>query len=188
MKLHNIGLHKGSSSFIISSFSGSLIEIIADYKKSDTTLTNKITKSLHFCNQPYSLNVNLIKPKKTTPEHKFNAPLLSKRATLLVYLYRVNLFWFAYKYVSFLKPSFENSSQAIDFFRRQDYSAPQDSLCLPRSLFAASASRRFAEAGVLFLGVFLPSRSMHAWIIEDGRQPDIDDSMWINFRPVAAFC
>ncbi len=188
MKLHNIGLHKGSSRFIISSFSGSLIEIIAGYTRSDTTLTKKITKSLHFCNQPYSLNRKSRVSKSTSAEPDLNSSLLSKRASLLVYLCRANLFWLAYKYVSFLNPSFEDSQQAITFFRRQDYSAPQDSLCLPRSLFAASASRRFAESGVLFIGVFLPSRSMHAWIIEDGRQPDIDDSMWINFRPVAAFC
>jgi hypothetical protein len=188
MKLYNIGLHKKSSTFIISSFSGSLIEILADYRKPETTLTKKITKSLHFCNQPYSLNIRLIEPESTKAELEFNSPLLSKRASQVVYLCRANLFWLAYKYISFLKPSFEDSSQAIAFFRRQVYSAPQDSLCLPRSLFAASASRRFAEAGVLFIGVFLPSRSMHAWIIEDGRQPDIDDSMWINFRPVAAFC
>jgi len=38
---------------------------------------------------------------------------------------------------------------------------------------------------VIFIGVFLPSKSMHAWIIEDGIQPDPSDTMWINFQPVA---
>lgn len=188
MNLYNIGLHKGRSSFIISSFSGSLIEILADYKKPDTTLTKKTTKSLHFCNQPYSLNIKVIGTESTKAEPECNSPLLSKRASQLVYLCRANLFWLAYKYISFLKPSFEDSSQAIAFFRRQVYSAPQDSLCLPRSLFAASASKRFAEFGVIVIGVFLPTRNMHAWIIEDGRQPDSHDSMWINFRPVAMIC
>lgn len=27
---------------------------------------------------------------------------------------------------------------------------------------------------------------MHAWIVEDGKQPDPFDDMWINFQPVAA--
>ena len=188
MKLYNIGLHKKSSSFIISSFSGSLIEILADYNKSATNFSKKISKSLHFCNQPYSLNQKPIESKATSAEPKINLPLLSKRASQVVYLCRANLFWLAYKYISFLKPSFEDSSQAIAFFRQQVYSAPQDNLCLPRSLFAASASKRFAESGVIVIGVFLPTRNMHAWIIEDGRQPDSHDSMWINFRPVAMIC
>jgi len=188
MKLYNTGLQKNSSSFIISSFSGSLIEILTDFQKSDTPLSKKISKSLHFCNQPYSLNRKSIESKAASVEPNFNLPLLSKRASQLVYLCRANLFCLAYKYISFLKPSFENSSQAIDFFRHQVYSKPQDSLCLPRSLFAASASKRFAESGVIVIGVFFPTRSMHAWIIEDGRQPDRHDSMWVNFRPVAMIC
>jgi hypothetical protein len=47
-------------------------------------------------------------------------------------------------------------------------------------------SRKFADMGVVLIGVFLPSRSLHAWIIEDGMQPDSSDKQWINFQPVAA--
>jgi len=39
---------------------------------------------------------------------------------------------------------------------------------------------------VIFIGVFLPSNTMHAWIIEDGKIVDPYDGIWLNFQPVAA--
>jgi hypothetical protein len=37
----------------------------------------------------------------------------------------------------------------------------------------------------LIIGVFLPSRAMHAWIIENHMQPDPQDRSWTSFQPVA---
>ncbi|HOP51209.1 MAG TPA: hypothetical protein PK887_11390 [Ignavibacteriales bacterium] len=62
----------------------------------------------------------------------------------------------------------------------------QRTLCLPRTLFAAATSKSFDKKGVAFIGVFLPSRKMHAWIIEDNSNPDPDDDSWICYQPVAA--
>lgn len=39
----------------------------------------------------------------------------------------------------------------------------------------------------MFIGAFLPSVQMHAWVIEDGMPADPHDDNWINFAPVAAF-
>jgi hypothetical protein len=85
-------------------------------------------------------------------------------------------------------PCFANATEAINFYRNCSFKKNQNELCLPRALFAASLSKRFRENGVIFIGVFLPSTSMHAWIIEDGAQADPLDNMWINFKPVAALC
>lgn len=63
----------------------------------------------------------------------------------------------------------------------------QRKLCLPRAFFARSASRRFRKHGTMFIGAFLPSVQMHAWVIEDGMHADPNDDNWINFAPVAAF-
>jgi len=62
----------------------------------------------------------------------------------------------------------------------------QRMLCLPRTLFAIATSKSFKEKGVAFIGVFLPSKKMHAWIIEDNLNPDPCDDAWICYQPVAA--
>ena len=46
----------------------------------------------------------------------------------------------------------------------------------------------FNEEGVVFIGAFLPSRAMHAWVIEKGIQPDQRDNIWHQYRPIAAIC
>jgi hypothetical protein len=63
----------------------------------------------------------------------------------------------------------------------------QQILCLPRSIFIATTSRRFKQYGVLFIGAFLPTVRMHAWIIEDGMPADCFDKQWIHYNPVMMF-
>jgi len=84
-------------------------------------------------------------------------------------------------------PVYGNGTEAILAFRQIFPTGAQQELCLPRSLFAAVTSRKFRSSGVMFIGVFLPSRSMHAWVIEDGLQPDPFDGAWLNFQPVAVY-
>jgi hypothetical protein len=38
---------------------------------------------------------------------------------------------------------------------------------------------------VVVIGVFLPSRAMHAWTIEGNQMADPYDDIWINYQPVA---
>lgn len=80
---------------------------------------------------------------------------------------------------------FTDAQQAILFYRHIYPSAEkQRHLCLPRAIFAATTSRKFSKYGVLYVGAFLPSTQMHAWIIEDNQQPDIWDNEWICYQPV----
>lgn len=79
---------------------------------------------------------------------------------------------------------FETTEEAI-FFYRKVFPNKQQNLCLPRALFAACTSKSFKKNGVIFIGVFLPSKAMHAWIIEEDKQPDIYDDIWICYQPVA---
>lgn len=78
---------------------------------------------------------------------------------------------------------FENSDEAITAFCRVIHQK-QQLLCMPRSVFAATTSREFKKSGAMFIGVFHPSRHMHAWIIENGHNPCRFDNIWINFKPV----
>ena len=58
--------------------------------------------------------------------------------------------------------------------------------CLQKALTVAKVSKKFKSHGVLFIGAQLPLKSMHAWIIEDGIQPDQSDRKWINYLPLLA--
>lgn len=60
----------------------------------------------------------------------------------------------------------------------------QRTLCLPRAIFIATTSKRFKEHGVMFIGSFLPTVRMHAWVVEDGSNADVYDGQWICFKPV----
>jgi hypothetical protein len=64
----------------------------------------------------------------------------------------------------------------------------QDILCLPRSLFVSKTSIEFQNSGAVLIGVYLPSRIMHAWVIEGGAQQDQQDKIWHQFKPIAAIC
>ncbi len=81
--------------------------------------------------------------------------------------------------------AFADSQQAILCYRHiYPSSEKQRRLCLPRAIFAATTSRKFKQQGAMFIGAFLPSTQMHAWIIEDNQQPDLWDDDWICYKPV----
>jgi len=82
---------------------------------------------------------------------------------------------------------FPSSQDAVDVFNKI-YSDPlqQRTLCLPRTLFVIATSKSFKKNGTAFIGVFLPSRKMHAWVIEKGCNPDSLDAIWLSYQPVVA--
>jgi hypothetical protein len=96
------------------------------------------------------------------------------------------LFFFGgFVFSKLAKRKFTNASDALAYFRENIQPSKQDGLCLSRSLFAAATSKKFINNGVLIIGVFLPSNSLHAWIIENDQIADDLDDIWINYQPVA---
>ena len=79
---------------------------------------------------------------------------------------------------------YSNAAEACLVFRELA-KGEQRLLCLPRSIFMATTSKRFKHHGAMYIGVFLPSRHMHAWVIEDGMHTDILDDCWIEYTPVS---
>lgn len=71
--------------------------------------------------------------------------------------------------------------------RIRDASENRSVRCLQRCLTAVKTSRSFPDGGVLFIGACTDALTMHAWILEDGMQPDPYDRQWINYRPLVAF-
>lgn len=136
------------------------------------------------CNQienPYLLKPVLESKKvnysSSTP---FYTAFLAKLFTILC----LRSFLFVRLLSYFRFPIFRTTEEAI-FFYRKLYPRDQQNLCLPRALFVACTSKSFKKVGALFIGVFLPSRAMHAWIIEGNKQPDFFDDIWICYKPVA---
>lgn len=166
----------------------SIFGILLEFEKSkqkdqNFTFPQKLMEAVSYCNNPYKLS----KMESNSAENKQVYPrkTLSFFSNALIKVNKLN-FGLGRLFSGFGQPVFENANQAIHFFRNNKPGIIQNDLCLPRSLFAASTSKKFKENGVIFIGVSLPSNLMHAWIIEDGKQPDPLDTMWINFQPVAA--
>jgi hypothetical protein len=176
-------------SYQLSRFSGSLYAIPASDGKADSSVLAKspakINRALSLCRDPYR-----IRPMEESTSSAASVTSESedpqrgvKIANRLVNLCR-RQFWLAHVSASFHTPLFENSAAAISFFRRR-VNGDQATLCFPRALFAAKTSKAFAASGVVFIGVFLPARSMHAWVIEGDAVADASDDIWINHEPVA---
>lgn len=151
-----------------------------DLIKNKNIKTPKLESILQLCDQPFLLQQSPVQKIKIKSNY-----LLVFYAKFLVRLCKIS-FILGRAVSNFGWPVFNSAGEAISFFRTLYPNEIQNNLCYPRSLFAASLSKKFKKNGVIFIGAFLPSKSMHAWIIEDGTQPDIRDSMWINFKPIAA--
>ena len=105
-------------------------------------------------------------------------------AKLLVWLYH-HFYWGLYLMSKFHFDIFEDAIAATDEFCRIVGNENQHLLCLPRSIFAATTSKKFKSKGIMIIGVFFPAHFMHAWIMEDGFNNWRDDNIWTNYTPVA---
>lgn len=81
--------------------------------------------------------------------------------------------------------AYPDGRAAVRAFRQLFPSEQQRLLCMSRAAFVATTSRRFRDQGVLFVGAFLPSVQMHAWVVEDGQLVDAGDKIWICYTPIA---
>jgi len=128
------------------------------------------------CN-PYSIKYFYSNPKK-------HGRFLKCYAKILVFLCR-KCYPLAYLLSFFRFNCFENACEAAETFKNIISTGNQKILCLPRSIFIATTSKKFKQSGAMFIGVFLPSSNMHAWVIEDGIIADRYDIDWILYTPVS---
>ncbi len=155
--------------------------LYGDIDKDTQPNTPQDETSLQNVSNPFLLN-----PTPLAKLHTIhNMRLLKMYAKALTWLCRhcyPIAYWIS-KTVSF--NVFADAQQAILFYRYVYPSAEkQRRLCLPRAIFAATTSRKFKQSGIMYIGAFLPSTQMHAWIIEENRQPDVWDNEWICYQPV----
>lgn len=181
MEFNSFPYSTGEKKYFLCPWSGDLL-IEQSKKETETRKSSeKILKLRSLCDNPYT-----IKKLDYTCNHIFDIFInLRINSILLIYLCRFN-FFLARKYAQFKWPAFRDSVEAIEYFHSISPELEVNKLCLPRSLFCAQTSQAFKENGAIFIGVFLPTRSMHAWVIENGMQPDRRDNIWHQYRPIAA--
>ena len=182
MKLITFPVYHNDRSYVFERYTGLLLEKENNDNLKQTTFPGiKVRRALNHISKPYTLRKggqisSVINIPNTAI--RLYARLLTKLCKLTFSLARLSAIYNL--------RVFENATDAIVAFRKIFPDSMQQDLCMPRTLFAASTSRKFKERGVIFIGVFLPSKSMHAWIIEDRTQPDPYDNLWIKFQLVAA--
>lgn len=162
--------------YIFNRFFGFTYSISEDTDKSSTD--DCISNDLKYAMNPFLL-------KKREKSHYPEPTRIAKcYAKMLVWLWK-----YCYPLIYIIShlrlPIYEDAGTANLVFRNIFNNKNQRILCLPRSIFIATTSKRFREHGTMFIGCFFPSRHMHAWVIEDGMQADLYDDRWILFTPLA---
>ena len=165
-------------------FSGSLLR--SPLPSTNTSpVPLKVRDALKYCYDPYSCKSNLC--ELSTPASP--SQTLKKIERMHGFLEHIGSghFFISRCYASMRCELIENSVAAMNTIAclpsQKEYA---HRLCLQRTLLVAKISKSFREKGVLFIGALLPTVEMHAWIIEDGCQPDAQDRQWILFRPLLA--
>ena len=186
-KLIHFPVCNGSSVFQICGLTGTLISSNDHHSgpRSYGKFLPKIQNATDRCSNPYLLSPG--RNKTETGRSLFSSSKTEKLGfKFLKKLIRFsrNQFLLARLYASWRVPLFPTARDATLFFRKHA-KGDQEELCLPRALFAAKTSLRFSEEGAVVIGVFLPSRAMHAWVIEGEQIADPKDGIWINYQPVA---
>lgn len=186
-RIFHLPIKSGGKSFRLNGISGKLLSIQGALSLSRSTfnLAAKMQCAWQRCENPYLLSAPSDETSfnPSTPTSPEAATLGSKFAEKLILRSR-RQFLCARLYASLRVPLFASAREAILFFR-QHAEGDQEELCLARALFAAKTSRMFADHGAVVIGVFLPSRAMHAWVIEGDELADPYDGIWINYQPVA---
>jgi len=186
LKHFELPYKNGNIIWSICPYTGHLLKAsIPTEKKTNSTIPTKVSLALEYCNNPYLCN--LTKEVKVEDD---NVKLFNDLNKMHESLLKIgnNRFFLTRLYSSMKNFVFENTIEAISHINRlSPQIAFKHKLCLQRAFLSAKISQSFTSDGVIFIGAFLPTGDMHAWIIENGRQPDYDDRGWINYRPLLAF-
>jgi len=137
--------------------------------------------ALEICANPYECTWS---PNPAEVKGYISDKMLSSIYRRLVWLGN-SQFALSVLYSTFSAPLFDTTREAFSAISRVDND--RNNRCLQRCLLAVKTSSSFKCGGVLFIGSMIETREMHAWIIENGAQPDHEDRSWINHRPLLAY-
>ena len=183
MHYFNLPIKYNCNIFYFNKYLGLLLsrkETSKDIQEKET-IPERVLSDYLLVLQPYKLAVanNLFVNEKVS----FAAKIYAK---LMVFACK-HSFYLASLITNLPFIKFNDTKQALQVFLQLfPNTIQQRTLCLSRTLFVAATSKSFKKSGTAFIGVFLPSRKMHAWIIESNGNPDPFDDMWLLYQPVIA--
>lgn len=167
----------------VSPYSGNLIKSSACpifFKKRSP----RIELALDLCDDPYKCAWSSQKNIVNLPKEVCNQIINANK-----FLFKLGnkKFLLSILYSKIRNPIFENTQDAFSYIAElEGHKNEIADRCLQRSLLAAKFSKSFKEKGVIFIGAETSSGEMHAWILENGSQPDFEDRSWVNYRPLLA--
>lgn len=184
LKAYQLPVKAYGHTWSISPFTGNLLLHNKEFSVNQK-LPSKVLEALDYCNHPYKL-----KPIEEDPNFldSFNIRDIEKLTSVYKRIDKIGSgnFFLSYLYAGLRHKSFDDSSGLISLINHIQSDEQKSSGCLQKSLCVAKLSRSFKKDGVLFIGALLPIGQMHAWVIENGIQPDANDRGWINYRPMLA--
>lgn len=190
LRTYSLGKAYLGRGWAIHPLSGSLLK--TSVKNVDNFRTSSLPKSvsnaLKHCEHPYSLipPLDLTVCPDSTPSVDLHSSLIVQNQFKKIKRWRSLNFFASILYASIPSICFQESRLAFATLNSLNEAETRDT-CLEKCLTVAKCSSSFRKnSGVLFIGAHLPLQAMHAWIIEDGFQPDDDDRQWINFLPLIA--
>ena len=170
--------------FYISPLTGKLYKVDT-YVFKKIEFDEKLKKALSAVDDPYSFEI--LDPNASSVE--LNNEVLNKLSKFNNNLLKIGNknFFLSLTYARIKNILFETSVEAFDAVSNLEmHKKNKNDLCLQRTLLILKSSKSFKKNGVLFIGASLPSGKMHAWIIENGVQPDRLDRNWIMYKPLLA--
>lgn len=182
LRFHRLPYHDGNFLWEISPRNGSLLR--SEHPSFKTKeLPVKVTQAIECINYPYQIkwqHISLFSEISKDDKIKID------KYNRFFFKLSNNRFFLSIIY-SFLNVKiFQTTREAFSYISTLPNHKYGSENCFQRSLLAAKISASFKKKGVLFIGAELATYSMHAWIIEDKEQPDLEDRVWINYRPLLA--
>lgn len=168
----------------VSKWSGSLIRSPTPPSGGVEVIPDRVQSALVNCENPFRCEWSSLPPSVSI--NCFDSKRLDLMSRRLFALGNKR-FLASVMYSCWNVPLFDNTKLAYAAVSQQaGFKDLPNDRCLQRTLLVAKTSRSFRDHGVLFIGAEFSTGEMHAWIIENGEQPDFDDRMWINYRPLLA--
>lgn len=170
--------------WFIGRFTGNLYRSTRVRESAPLSHTKSLIQSLAVCDDPFACAwMSSASPSAQSASSLDAVQRIYRRMRFL----RARSFWLAHMYAGIQCPLFDSTHEALSAIGElPEERGDRDASCLTRALVAAKVSRSFTSRGVVLIGALLESEDMHAWIIEDGTQPDPNDRDWVNYRPLLA--
>jgi hypothetical protein len=182
LRFYSLPYFDGNFAWEISCISGSLLTSEHPSLKAKK-LSNRVIQALGYVNNPFQIKWDSSPEiKKISLFHK------NKIGGYNEFFFRLsnNQFFLSILYSYLNSAKFQTTKDAFAYISTLPSHKYGSENCFQRCLLAAKISASFKSNGVLFIGAETASLNMHAWIIEGNEQPDLEDRVWINYRPLLA--